>query len=64
LVGEVRDQRYLPVGERADLLPEYIDRSDQLALLEHRNDEKGSSTAKFDGSNCWRFALKITLVRH
>src|SRR5204863_7072167 len=46
LAGETLHQLDLLVGERPRLLTEYIDRTDQLVLLEHRYGNKYSRAAK------------------
>src|SRR5262249_17591091 len=46
--GEVPHQLDLLIGERQNLLAVYADYSDQLAFLEHRNQQKSSSTCEFE----------------
>src|SRR5262249_33857999 len=48
LGSKVLNQFDLLIGERQNLLPVYADCSDQLAFLEHRNQQKSSSTCEFE----------------
>ena len=49
----------LLVGERTHLLTVDVDVANQLVVLEHRNEEKGSRRGKFDDADSRRIALLI-----
>src|SRR5262245_18352461 len=59
LGGEVLDQLDLLVGERQNLLAVYADCSDQLAFLEHRNQQKSSSTCELENWLAWTFRSEV-----
>src|SRR5262249_36708480 len=59
LGGEVPDQFDLLVGERQNLLAVYADCSDQLAFLEHRNQQKSSCTCEFENWLAWNFRSEV-----
>ena len=61
LVGEVREQLDLLIGERAHLLTVNADRADQLFFLEHRHDKKGAGARDIGNGNGRRIALHISL---
>ena len=63
LRGEVRNQLNLLVGERPHFLAVDGDRSNQLALFEHRNAEKGAGAASVHKTNeGWR-TFEVGLLR-
>ena len=47
------------IGERSDLLAIDVDVADQFVILEHRHEEKGSRTSKFDEADSGGIALLI-----
>ena len=53
------DQLDLLIGERAHLLAVDTDHADQLVLLEHRNDKKGSDSTSFRTGDHERIAIYI-----
>src|SRR5262249_11022372 len=57
--GEVPHQLDLLIGERQNLLAVYADCSDQLAFLEHRNQQKSSSTCEFENWLAWIFRSEV-----
>ena len=57
LVGEVREQLNLLVGERTHFLTIDGDRADQLVLLQHRHGEKCPHAAELDRRNSGRKAF-------
>src|SRR5262249_56936077 len=59
LRGEVLDQLYLLVRERADLLAIDADRADQLILLDHRGDKERASAADIGEHNKPWITFKI-----
>jgi len=62
LSSKVRDQLDLLVGEGPDFLSENADRTDQLALLEHRHVQQTARAPKFGGRKTQRLALRISLL--
>src|SRR5262249_46539351 len=59
LSGEVLNQLDLLVGERQNLLAVYADCSVGLAFLEHRNQQKSSSTCEFENWLAWTFRSEV-----
>ena len=51
LVGEVRHQRDLLVGEGTDFLARQGERTDQLVLLQHRDSQNCPDTSEFNGGD-------------
>ena len=51
------DQVDLFLGERAHLLAVDVEVADQLVVLEHRHEQKGSRPGKFDNADSGRIAL-------
>ncbi len=62
LAGEAPDQLDLLVGERPHLLAEDADRADQLVVLEHRHDQKGTAAGELHLAHEQRIAVDIGLL--
>jgi len=56
LSGEVLQQRYLLVGERAHFLPKNGKRADHFLVFQHRHNHQGANVADFDAGRSDRFA--------
>jgi len=59
LLGEILEQRNLPVREGTDLLAKDRERADQFSFLQHRDNEDGAGTCHLDHFDRVRSAGKV-----